>query len=63
MAGITPEDALKLVTINSAKQLRIDARTGSLENGKDADFVIWSGNPALKLRACPTDLDRWTEIL
>jgi imidazolonepropionase-like amidohydrolase len=43
--GLTPEEALKLVTINSAKQLRIDARTGSLENGKDADFVIWSGNP------------------
>jgi imidazolonepropionase-like amidohydrolase len=43
--GMTPEDALKLVTINPAKQLRIDAKTGSLENGKDADFVIWSGNP------------------
>ena len=43
--GLTPEDALKLVTINPAKQLRIDSKTGSLENGKDADFVIWSGNP------------------
>jgi imidazolonepropionase-like amidohydrolase len=43
--GMTPEDALKLVTINPAKQLRIDAKTGSLETGKDADFVIWSGNP------------------
>jgi imidazolonepropionase-like amidohydrolase len=43
--GLTPEDALKLVTINPAKQLRIDAKTGSLENGKDGDFVIWSGNP------------------
>jgi imidazolonepropionase-like amidohydrolase len=43
--GLSPEEALKLVTINSAKQLRIDGKTGSLENGKDADFVIWSGNP------------------
>lgn len=43
--GLTPEEALKLVTINPAKQLRIDAKTGSLETGKDADFVIWSGNP------------------
>jgi imidazolonepropionase-like amidohydrolase len=43
--GLTPEDALKLVTINPAKQLHIDAKTGSLETGKDADFVIWSGNP------------------
>jgi len=43
--GLSPEDALKLVTINSAKQLRIDAKTGSLETGKDADFVIWTANP------------------
>lgn len=43
--GLTPDDALKLVTINPAKQLRIDAKVGSLENGKDADFVIWTANP------------------
>lgn len=43
--GMSETDALKLVTINPAKQLRIDARTGSLEVGKDADFVIWSGSP------------------
>jgi imidazolonepropionase-like amidohydrolase len=43
--GLSREEALKLVTINPAKQLRIDAKTGSLETGKDADFVIWTGNP------------------
>jgi imidazolonepropionase-like amidohydrolase len=43
--GLTPDDALKLVTINPATQLRIDARVGSLETGKDADFVIWTANP------------------
>ena len=43
--GLSPEDALKLVTINPAKQLRIDAKVGSLENGKDADFVIWTATP------------------
>jgi imidazolonepropionase-like amidohydrolase len=43
--GLSPEEALKLVTINPARQLHIDAKTGSLETGKDADFVIWSGNP------------------
>lgn len=44
--GGTPEiEALKFVTINPAKQLKIDARVGSLEPGKDADFVIWSGPP------------------
>jgi imidazolonepropionase-like amidohydrolase len=44
--GGTPEvEALKFVTINPAKQLRIDTRGGSLEPGKYADFVIWSGPP------------------
>jgi N-acetylglucosamine-6-phosphate deacetylase len=39
------EEALKFVTLNPAKQLRIDHQVGSLEPGKDADFVIWSGHP------------------
>jgi len=44
--GNVPEtEALKFVTYNAAKQLRIDNRVGSLEVGKDADFVIWSANP------------------
>ncbi|MFN7141061.1 MAG: amidohydrolase family protein, partial [Limisphaerales bacterium] len=43
--GVSEEEALKFVTINPAKQLRIDRYVGSLERGKDADFVIWSGNP------------------
>jgi imidazolonepropionase-like amidohydrolase len=42
---ISPEEALKFVTLNPAKQLRIDGQVGSLEKGKDGDFVIWSGNP------------------
>ena len=43
--GLTPEESLALVTINPAKQLGIDARVGSLEPGKDGDFVVWSGDP------------------
>ena len=44
--GGTPEaEALKFVTLNPAKQLRVDARVGSLEPGKDADFVLWSKSP------------------
>jgi len=43
--GMSPENAIKMVTINPAKQLKIDSHTGSLKKGKDADFVIWSGNP------------------
>ncbi|MEX1011417.1 MAG: amidohydrolase family protein [Balneolaceae bacterium] len=44
-AGMEPVEALALVTINTAKLLGIDDRVGSLEPGKDADFVIWSGDP------------------
>jgi len=43
--GLEPAEALKMVTINPAITLKIDARVGSLEEGKDGDFVIWSGNP------------------
>ena len=43
--GMTEAEALKFVTINPAKQLRVDQRVGSLEVGKDADFVVWSANP------------------
>ena len=43
--GLSEEEALEFVTINPAKQLRIDDRVGSLEPDKDADFVIWNGHP------------------
>ena len=43
--GLSEEAALEFVTINPARQLRIDDRVGSLEPNKDADFVIWSGHP------------------
>jgi imidazolonepropionase-like amidohydrolase len=43
--GLSEEQALALVTINTARVLGIDSRVGSLEAGKDADFVIWNGNP------------------
>ncbi len=50
--GISEEEALKFVTINPAKQLHIDNRVGSLEVGKDADFVIWSGSPLSTYSIC-----------
>ena len=42
--GINKEDALSLITLNTAKILGIDATTGSLESGKDATLFISSGD-------------------
>ena len=50
--NLSPEEAIKFVTINPAKQLAIDSRVGSLEPGKDADFVIWSGHPLSQYSIC-----------
>ncbi len=50
--GLSKQEALKFVTINSAIQLAIQDRVGSLETGKDADFVIWSGDPLSTLSRC-----------
>ena len=43
--GAKEEDLIKMLTINPAKILGISDRTGSIEEGKDADLVIWSGHP------------------
>jgi imidazolonepropionase-like amidohydrolase len=43
--GLSDTEALALVTINPAKQLRVDDRVGTIEPGKDADIVLWSHHP------------------
>ena len=43
--GLTEQEALQTITINGAIQLGVDKRTGSIEQGKDADVVIWTGDP------------------
>jgi imidazolonepropionase-like amidohydrolase len=43
--GMSEEDALNMVTINPAKLLHINDRVGSIKIGKDADVVLWTGNP------------------
>lgn len=43
--GVSPEDALKAVTICPAQIMGIQQRVGSLEKGKDADVVVLSGLP------------------
>jgi imidazolonepropionase-like amidohydrolase len=43
--GLDPATALAALTINPARIAGIDERLGSIEPGKDADLVIWSGDP------------------
>ncbi|MBI4469893.1 MAG: amidohydrolase family protein [Acidobacteria bacterium] len=43
--GLSEEDALRAITVNPARILGVDSRVGSLEPGKDADIVIFSGHP------------------
>ena len=43
--GLSFDAALAAVTINPARIAGIDKRVGSLEAGKDADLVLWSGPP------------------
>ena len=43
--GLSEEEAIKALTINPAKILGIDDKVGSLEVGKLANVVVWSGSP------------------
>ena len=50
--NLSPAKALAFVTINPARQLGVGDRTGSIEVGKDADLVLWSGDPLSPLTRC-----------
>lgn len=50
--SVSPEEAFKFVTLNPAKQLRIDKYVGSIEPGKHADLVLWSGSPLSTMSRC-----------
>jgi len=43
--GLSPHEALAAITINPAKIFGLGDRYGSIEPGKDADLVLWSGDP------------------
>lgn len=43
--GMSEFDALKAITINAAKHIGIEDRVGSIQEGKDADFILIRGTP------------------
>lgn len=54
--GLTPEQALRTVSLNSARELGISDRVGSIDVGKDADLAIFSGHPLSSLSRCETTI-------
>lgn len=50
-SGLDVERALRMITINPAKILGVDHKVGSLEEGKDADILIFKGIPAYNTNA------------
>lgn len=54
--GMSEQQCLEFVTINPAKQIGIDKRTGTLEVGKDADLAIWDGHPLSVYSRCAMTL-------
>ena len=43
--GMPEEEALKAITIHAAEIIGVEERVGSLQAGKDADIVVFSGHP------------------
>jgi imidazolonepropionase-like amidohydrolase len=43
--NLTEEEALRFITLNPAKQLKVDHRVGSIDVGKDADIAIFNAHP------------------
>ncbi|MBA3673853.1 MAG: amidohydrolase family protein [Chitinophagaceae bacterium] len=57
-AGMSEEDAFKMVTLNPAKMLHVDSKVGSIKTGKDADLVLWTDNPlSIYAKAATTIVD------
>ena len=50
--GLGPERALEAVTLGAARILGVDDRVGSIEVGKDADLVLFDGDPFEYTRSC-----------
>lgn len=50
-AGVPKEEVVQMMTLNPARMLGLDARLGTLEEGKDADITIFTDHPVASYRA------------
>lgn len=50
--GLTPDEALKMITINAARQLGVDHLVGSIEVGKQADLALFKEHPMSAYTRC-----------
>src|SRR5688572_14928077 len=50
--GVSETDALKMITLNAARQLGIASRVGTIEQGKDADLALFNGHPLSSYSRC-----------
>jgi hypothetical protein len=48
-AGISPADALRLATLEAARSVKLDAKTGSIAEGKAADLFVVDGDPLARI--------------
>lgn len=49
--GCDPQRALRMITINAARILGCEDRIGSIEEGKDADLVLFDRHPLISTAA------------
>ena len=63
--GNMPEEAaIRMVTLNSARELNLDDRIGSIEVGKDGDLAVFNGHPFSPFSRCELTIiegDVWFE--
>jgi len=60
-AGLTPLEAIKVATYNSARLLRIEADRGTLEAGRRASFLVLDKDPTIDIRNTRTLSAVWSD--
>jgi imidazolonepropionase-like amidohydrolase len=60
-AGLTPLEAIRVATVNSARLLRIDADRGTLEAGRRASFLVLDKDPTADIRNTRTLSAVWSD--